>query len=103
MVQEAAFQLYRPVLAGAAPPPLPASVANGIAAKEEGEEEGEIAEPMAVDDAGGNPVSVLTGHMVITGSTVHSEPRSTPDSRPFRSNMVCTMSYCLLSRASIRK
>jgi len=52
MDPEAAFQLYRPVLAGAAPPPLPASVANGIAAKEEGEEEGEIAEPMAVDDAG---------------------------------------------------
>lgn len=54
-LQEAAFQLYRPVLAGIAPPPRPPA-ANGIASKEEGagkeegEEEGEIAEPAAADN-----------------------------------------------------
>ena len=54
-LQEAAFQLYRPVLAGIAPPPRPPA-ANGIAGqeesagKEEGEEEGEIAEPVAADN-----------------------------------------------------
>lgn len=77
-LQEAAFQLYRPVLAGIAPPPRPPA-ANGIAGKEdgagkeEGEEEGEIAEPAAADN-GASLLASGGGVPFYRGGLVPAEP-----------------------------